>query len=248
MNNRPLFYLVRALAGLVFLSGCAVGPNFRPPRTQVPSAWSGVMGQGANAASIATPQTAQLTEWWDTFQDPKLTSLVAEALKSNLDMRLAEARLRQARASRGIVAGGLWPGLTASGGYLRAGGTSASPSRLFQAGLDALWEVDIFGGVRRNLESANAGIEAAQESTRDVQVTVVSEIALNYIALRGAQEQIAIAEANLKADQHIADLTQQKLAAGFISALDLANANAQVATPLPLSPCCRLPSSRISMP
>jgi multidrug efflux system outer membrane protein len=231
MNDRHPLRLAPVFAAALYLSGCAVGPNFKPPYPKVSASWEGVPGPGANAASTVTAQAAQLAAWWGNFHDPLLTSLVTEALAGNLDVRLAEARVRQARASRGIVAGGFWPGLTGSGGYQRSGGAGSSThGGLFQAGLDALWELDLFGGERRNVESANAGVEAAKENTRDVQVTVAAEVALNYIQLRSAQEQVAIAEDNLKSEQHTADLTRQKLAAGFISALDVANANAQVAT------------------
>src|SRR5207244_2363304 len=101
---------------------------------------------------------------------------------------------------------------------------------LFQAGLDAVWELDIFGGIRRNVESANANIQAAQEGLRDAQVSLAAEVALNYVQLRGFQQQIAIAQNNLKAQQHTAEITRQRFAAGFVSGLDVATATAQVAT------------------
>ncbi|HUB66664.1 MAG TPA: efflux transporter outer membrane subunit [Candidatus Methylacidiphilales bacterium] len=218
------------LTAILLASGCAVGPDYKPVQAQeVPTTWAGATGASAYAASIATSQPAQLTKWWEKFQDPKLTSLIEEALKTNLDIKLAETNLRQARASRGIVAGGLWPNLTASGGYGRGGSDSASQDT-FQAGLDSVWELDIFGGVRRNVESANANIEAAKENIHDVQITLISEVALNYIQLRSFQEQIAIARENLQSQQHTADLTRQRLAVGFASALDTANADAQVST------------------
>jgi NodT family efflux transporter outer membrane factor (OMF) lipoprotein len=222
MNSRQA-----ALLAILIVNGCAVGPNYKVPQTKVPASWAGTTEAGTNAASIATTQTAQLTKWWEKFQDPKLTSLVEEALRTNLDVRLAEANLRASRASRGIVAGGLWPGVTALGGYSR---NSAAPRNTFQAGLDAVWELDIFGGTRRSIESANASIEASKENLRDVQVTLISEVALNYIQLRSNQEQIAIAEENVKAQQHTAGLTHQRVAAGFASGLDAANGDAQSAT------------------
>jgi NodT family efflux transporter outer membrane factor (OMF) lipoprotein len=220
--------LAAALVGLL-IAGCAVGPNYHAPQTTVPAGWAGVTNTATNTLSIATTNTAQLEQWWQSFQDPILTSLVQEALRTNLDVQLAEATLRQARASRGIIAGGLWPGLTATAGYSRVGAGTTSQNS-FQSGLDALWEMDIFGGTRRNIESANASILAAKENIRDVQVTLISEVALNYIQLRSSQEQIAIAEENLKAQEHTASLTRQRVSAGFASALDTANAQAQVAT------------------
>lgn len=173
--------------------------------------------------------------WWRNFNDPELTSLVEAGLKQNFDVRIAEASLRQARAARGVAAGGYWPGVNASGSALRGSGSSGSTSghattNTFQAGLDAVWELDIFGGVRRSVESAGAAAEAAQANLGDVQVTLAAEIALNYLQLRSDQEQIAIARENLAAQQHTAGLIHQRLHVGFSSALDAANADAQVAT------------------
>jgi NodT family efflux transporter outer membrane factor (OMF) lipoprotein len=224
----PLILKVAAPA-LVIVAGCMVGPDYHPPATSAPAAWAGITNVLTNAASIATTNAGDLARWWEKFGDPKLSALVQEALRTNLDVQLAQARLRQARAARGVVAGGLWPGLTGTAAYARTGAGGVSQNS-YQAGLDALWELDIFGGIRRNLESANANIQAARENIRDVQVTLISEVAVNYIQLRSFQEQIDIANENLKSEQHTADLTRQKLRVGFVSGLDLANANAQVAT------------------
>src|SRR5512139_969363 len=114
------------LAMVVVLTGCAVGPDFRRPESPVPSGWSGLSTPGAPQASITTPQPAELVEWWKAFDDPMLTSLVERAIVSNLDLRQAEARIRQARATRGITASGLWPEIDASASYSRSLNSSAS--------------------------------------------------------------------------------------------------------------------------
>ena len=227
--------LAVSLPSLFVLSGCKVGPNFTPPKPAMPAAWTGATNSPAARTALNSGQPAGLVQWWTNFNDAKLMALVQEALKTNLDLQLAEARLRQARASRGVVAGALWPGVTASASYARehspaSGSVPASTHDLFQAGLDALWEVDVFGGVRRDVESANANILAAQENIRDVRVSLVAEVALDYFQLRGFQQQIAVARNNLAAQQHTADITRQKFAAGFVSGLDVANADADVAT------------------
>jgi NodT family efflux transporter outer membrane factor (OMF) lipoprotein len=221
MNNCLFVSLI-----LLLFAGCAVGPNYHAPQTSTPSAWAGATNRTTNAASLITNSAPRLSVWWQQFQDPKLTSLIEESLKTNLDLQLAQTALRESRDTRGVLVGGLWPRLDSSAGYTRA----ASPRNTFNAGLDSMWEMDIFGGARRNIESASANVLAAEENIRNVQVTLVSEIALNYIQLRGAQEQIAIARENLKAQQHAADLTHQRLASGFASALDSANADAQTAS------------------
>ena len=222
MNKR--LYLSWCAATVAWLLGGCVGPNYHRPAVDLPAGWK-------ETTPVATAGPANTALWWRNFQDTELTSLVERGLKNNLDVQLAEARLRQARAARGVVIGGLLPGLTASGSALH-GESKPDPAtdNTFQAGLDAIWELDIFGGTRRNLESANAAAEAAQASLGDVQVTLAAEVALDYLQVRSSQEQIAIAQENLSAQQHTAGLIHQRLAAGFSSALDAANADAQVAT------------------
>jgi outer membrane protein, multidrug efflux system len=209
------------LAVVVLLAGCAVGPNFRPVQMPAPEAWAGSSVEGV---------PPELNAWWTTFNDAQLTALVQEAVESNLDLKLAEARLREARATRGVIAGALWPSATAVGGYARTNVPANTEHDLYQTGLDSIWEIDIFGGTRRAVESATAGIEVAQESLRDVQVSLVAEVALNYVQLRGYQQQIEIAQSNLEAQSRTGAITRQRFAAGFVSALDVATADAQVAT------------------
>lgn len=229
--------LAVGIPALLLLNGCKVGPDFTPPHPAMPAAYAGATN--APSAHPAAAATNDLSQWWQKFNDPQLTALVAEALQTNLDLRLAEARLRQARAGRGVVAGSLWPGVTASAAYSRqelksgsngALGSAANSHNLYQAGLDALWELDIWGGSRRNVESAGASIVVAEENLRDVQVSLAAEVALDYVQLRGFQEEITVARENLDAQKHTAGITRQKFAAGFVSGLDVANADAQVAT------------------
>jgi NodT family efflux transporter outer membrane factor (OMF) lipoprotein len=223
---------IHCLALLLLLAGgCMVGPDFKPPREKVPENWTGLTNVNTNvtAASSANSSPAQFTAWWNKFNDSTLVWLIGEAFRTNLDLQLAESRLRQARASRGIVAGPLYPTLNANGAYTRQWAVHTN-NNYFAAGLDSVWELDIWGGTRRNIESANANIMAARESVHDAQVTLAAEIALDYIQLRADQEQIDIAANNLKSEQRTAALTHQRLAAGFVSALDVANAEAQVAT------------------
>jgi len=225
-----------AVAGLAILivSGCMVGPNYHPPQPTVPPAWVGVAKTPAGQLSVATAQPTELIQWWRQFNDPTLTALVEEALNTNLDLQLAKARLRQARAACGVAIGGLWPAITASGSYRRFNGPEGTPDdsqqNLYLAGFDAVWELDVFGGLRRDVESAGANVQVAIEGIRDVQVSLAAEVALNYIQLRGYQQEIVIAQNNLKAQQHTAEITHKRKNVGFASALDVANADANVAT------------------
>jgi multidrug efflux system outer membrane protein len=225
---RHLIYTLLCLF-VFFLTGCMVGPNFKPPKASVPSSWIGTIGQKTG--------TVDLVSWWTQFNDPNLTSLINRAVASNLDLKQAQSRLRQARAARQVVSAGLWPTLDATTSYShsqKAGSakTKTSPTRLdlWQTGLDAAWELDIFGGTRRNVEAAESDIQAAVEDQRDVLVTLAGEVALNYVELRGFQQEIVIAQNNLKAQQHTADLTRQRFGSGLVGALDVANADAQVGT------------------
>ena len=155
---------------LLTLCGCMVGPNYIAPQATAPAQWAGIEKTAASQ-SQTTSGAPDLTSWWQQFHDPTLSALVEEAVRANLDMKIAEARLRQARASRGGAFGGLLPSIGASGGYQRLHKAGVSGDQdLFQTGLDAVWELDLFGGQRRNLESADAGIVAASEGIRAAQV------------------------------------------------------------------------------
>jgi multidrug efflux system outer membrane protein len=246
--------------GLLFVApllcvSCLVGPNYHPPQTDLPSSWTGEppaapeKATGAPQPQPSAGAAADLTGWWHQFGDPKLTSLIEEALQTNYDLQTAQARLRQSRALRGVAAGALWPQVTVSAAYARVysgspssgAGTSPGDRNLFQAGFDASWEIDVFGGIRRSLESASADVLAAQENIHDVQVSLVSEVALDYAQLRGAQQRVVIARNNLESQQRTADITRKRESVGFVSALDVANAEAQVATTL-----SQIPSLEIS--
>ncbi len=218
---------------LVMVAGCAVGPNFKPPDMQVPAEWAGPAPLPA-----ITPGEKDLTRWWTVFDDQKLTSLVERAVESNLDLKLAEARIRQARAARGVAASSLGPAVGAKGSFSRNQLTGVSANEdtkgpltnQYQAGFDASWELDIFGGIRRGIEAADANVQATVENRRDVLVTLTAEVARNYVALCAFQQRIAIAQQNLKTQKHSARLTRQRFEAGLASGLDVANAEAQVAT------------------
>jgi outer membrane protein, multidrug efflux system len=226
---------------LAFVAGCTVGPDFEAPQIKVPDEWVG-------PTAVSTTESAEsvkrnLAEWWVLFQDPVLTSLIERAVESNLDIKLAEARVRQARAARGIATSSIGPAVNTSGSFRRSqspgpsGGSAGanadeegSTVNQYQVGFDAGWELDIVGGVRRAVEAADADLQATVEMQRDTLVTLVAEVARNYIDLRAFQERVAISRENLAAQQHSAKLTRQKFEGGFVGGLDVATADAQVAT------------------
>ena len=224
---------------LFMVTGCAVGPDFKPPEITVPAEWAGPAPLPA-----ATPAERDLTRWWTVFDDQMLAALIEQAVESNLDLKLAEARVRQARAARGIAQSFLAPTVDATASFQRSetsvspsgntgrlgGGTERVTTNQYVAGFDAAWELDIFGGVRRGIEAADADVQASIETRRDVLVTLTAEVARNYIDLRAFQERLSIARQNLEAQKHSAKLTRQRFEGGFASGLDVANAEAQVAT------------------
>jgi NodT family efflux transporter outer membrane factor (OMF) lipoprotein len=163
------------------------------------------------------------------------------AIRANLDLRQAEARIRQARAARGVAGAPLWPQVEASAIYQKSqssgeAGAGTGPAtaggirELFQVGLDASWELDLFGGTRRGIEAATADLRAAVEDRRAVLVALAGDVGTNYLNLRGFQQQLAIAQKNLEVQKKTAEITRRRFEAGFVSRLDVANAEAQVAT------------------
>ena len=232
--------------GLLLLAataaGCMVGPDYHPPQLDVPPAW-GELSQstkpGDASAAAAAPQADQLAQWWTVFQDPQLSALVSWAVSSNLDLEQAADRIRQARALRTIAGGPLWPNVATQNSYARehtSGNTLTSANDLgktfdlYQVGFDASWELDVFGGNRRAVEAAEATLQAAEFDRASVLVTLLGEVASNYVTYRALQQRIAIATDNVKSQQNTLALTQRLFAAGLATDLDVARAEAQVAT------------------
>lgn len=234
---------------VTFAAGCLVGPDYRPPAAPAPADWASLTtrptGPAATQVSTVTADPADTVRWWQQFDDRTLDRLVRESLAANLDIAQAIARVRQARASRAVAVGGLFPSVDLAGSYRRTGrgndtgttvnngalGATSSSSRhdQFQAGFDASWEVDVFGGLRREVEANDAEVAAAVDDLQNVRVTLVSEVAVNYFALRSAQQRTVNAQRNLAIQKQSLGLTQRRRGAGVVSGLDVANAEAQVA-------------------
>lgn len=218
---------------LPLLTSCAVGPDFLRPESKVSSQW---LGQPPAAPSETAPTAEHtLAQWWTTFNDPQLTSLIERSMQANLNLRMAESRIRQARASMGIAGADLGPNVNTAASLTRSRTPASSRSEvvtgnLYQMGFDAGWEVDLFGGLRRGVEAAGADYEAAVENRGDVLVSLSAEVASNYLNLRSLQQRLAIARENLKAQEHSTELTRQRFKAGFASKLDVVRAEALAAT------------------
>ncbi|MFG1266718.1 efflux transporter outer membrane subunit [Xanthobacter sp. DSM 14520] len=223
---------VGLLAALV-LSGCAVGPDYETPQLAMPDHWSSGRGERAEAAP-------QLQRWWRRLGDGVLDGLMEEAVAGNLDVATAKAKVRAARATYREQVGALFPQVTGNasatrgdnGGNVGSGGdvTVASTYGQYQAGLDASWEIDLFGANRRGVEAAAYGSDAAVDDLDVALVTLVGDVATNYIDARGYQARIALARRTASAQRETAALTRRKLDAGGASALDAANAAGQAAS------------------
>jgi outer membrane protein, multidrug efflux system len=215
---------------MMFLAGCAVGPNYQAPKINVAGQWTTPLSNGEKEGP------ADLALWWKKFNDPDLDLLVTKAVESNYDLRWAQARVREARAERDVAYGGLWPTMSGDASYSRNrwGKNSFPPLppttpfnfNEYNAGFDAAWEIDIFGGTRRAVEAANAEIDAAQYSQRDVLISLLAEVARNYIQMRGFQQRLSITLQNIKIQQEILNLTNSRFKHGLSSDLDVQEATA----------------------
>jgi outer membrane protein, multidrug efflux system len=228
--------LTRGLAvlfGTLWLSACAVGPNYKEPKVPVAEKYE--------ATTLTTySQEQSLARFWEQFGDDTLNTLVSDALGANHDLRIALSRFYEARAARGESRFDLGPTITASGGYtdqklssVQAGGLPAAENlKYYDAGFDAVWELDFFGRIRRNIEARNADLRASEAELHDAQITVIAEVARTYFELRGEQAQLAVAQKNVENQRETLNLTNARLNAGRGTELDTSQAQAQLSRTL----------------
>jgi multidrug efflux system outer membrane protein len=217
--------LVATVAAL--LAACAVGPDYEAPETA--------------ATPFVAAQAAAVSEepfeaaWWEQFRDPVLDALIERALTDDLDLKIALARVEESRATLSAARRDRWPGVSAEAARSR----SKQPQPGFtderveidsyDAGFATLWELDLFGRVRRGVQAAGADADAAVADLRDAQVLIAAEVARNYVELRGAQKRLNVARQNLGYQQETLELTQVRLELGRGSELDVASAAARLA-------------------
>lgn len=225
--------LIGALSLALALGACAVGPDYMPPSLVLPAKF----GAADQASTSAKPQ---LSRWWARFNDPLLNSLIEEAVQGNLDVATAKARVREARATYRQTVGTLFPTIRNTDSATRqkstskaSGGSDASSSQTvdqFQAGLDASWEIDLFGKNQRGAEAARYGVEATDEQLRLALLTLVGDVASNYVQARGYQARIALAQRTAAAQRETGQLTLTRFEAGAASAVDVANSTGQTSS------------------
>jgi multidrug efflux system outer membrane protein len=237
---KPNHWLLLPLLGIL-AGGCAAnyhGPDYPgDPSRLPPSFWDSTLNGGATNAPVSP------AAWWKNFHDAELDSLVDRAVKSNLDLQIAQARVREARARYSIAVAGFFPTVDASGSYERQRQSHSQPlfngfqipssafqNNVYQAGFDASWEIDVFGGKRHAAKAARAEVDAFEYGQRDTLVTLLGEVARNYVDVRGNQRRLAIANDNIEAQTKALAITRRRFSNGLTSDLDVQQASTLLAT------------------
>ena len=235
MSKQKLSVLAGFIIAVTVMSaGCGLfpkaGPDYVPPKTEMPETWQ----QPPDPALI--PDKADIKEWWKVFNDPTLTSLIEQASTTNLDLRVAVARVNEARARLGVASGQQVPvvDVSGSGSRERSSGTTGSGgatySTRYSVGLDASWELDLFGKISRSVEAAAADYQASEEDRIDVMITMYAEVARTYLAVRTLQLQLEAAAGNINSQNEILKLTKSRFKYGLATDLDVAQAEQVLAS------------------
>ena len=242
MASRGTRHQLRAWAPsgvlILLLAGCAVGPDYHRPKTPLDEHF-------VNAGEPGFVEGDTVQRYWIGFQDPILTGLIEDALVRNKDLSIAAANLQAARAAKRLAGFDLYPTATFAGSYTHnldsqqeLPGFTQNERRFdtAQAGFDGLWELDLFGRVRRNVEAASGDVGAAAATLQDARVSVIAETARNYFILRGLQDQLALTLRNADNQLSTLKLTRTRLEAGRGNQLDTSRAEAQWQTTLATIP------------
>ncbi|MBN2382283.1 efflux transporter outer membrane subunit [bacterium] len=230
--------------GLIMQAGCVtVGPDYVPQEISLAESWQTELSGGL---SIIRPTVEEMKNWWERLSDPVLNELIGIALERNLDIRDAQSRLRQSRAQRAIARSDLFPLSDGSGSASRSGNHddtgSLQENNSFSLGFDASWEIDIFGGTRRAIEAADAGVLSAREHLLNTQISIIAEVARTYIEVRTLQSRLNTSLKNLALLRETSDLTAIRVMAGLDD--DLARQQAMYNFE---STKAQIPSLRISL-
>lgn len=212
------------IVGFMLFGCAAVGPDYTPPGATTPEKWN-----TSSDGIVAEPDSLQkMARWWTTLDDPMLSSLISRALQGSLDLRIGVARVREARARRGIINADRFPTINGTGSVTKSRSSDETgtgvETDLYAVGFDAGWEIDVFGGVRRSVEAADADLDASREGLHAVMVSLLAEVGLNYVELRSFQTRLAIAEENQNAQKETYEITQARYASGLTSELDVEQA------------------------
>src|ERR1700686_54422 len=235
-----------ACCGAAGLSACSVGPDFKLPETGLPGSYV-ASPNGRTAATAEIVEHVDLTQWWRSFRDPQLVSLVGRAIAGNPDIGIALARLQQARARELVAVGTALPkGELAAGAGIGTGTDNTRgrvPDTLHSAanttgfthideagGFVTAGELDIFGKLRREIEASHLDALAAAKARDAVLVSVVADVARAYIELRGFQAQIDVTRSNIDSARRRLQFVQDRFNQGLTNELDVTLAQRQLAT------------------
>lgn len=213
----------------IIMSGCAmVGPDYEKVRPESRENWYAQMEKGLEDSR---PKRDNLSKWWEVFNDPVLTRLEKQAVEGNLDLKTALSRIRQARLKRGIDQADFFPTIDAAGVVEKQRSSqSMNPMRseysgldweneFYQLNFDSGWEIDVFGGLRRSVQAAQADLEASRADLNDVLISLMAEVAINYIEARTYQNRLEITRANIKTQKKTYQLNKSRYQAGIIDEL-----------------------------
>ncbi|MDA3918105.1 MAG: efflux transporter outer membrane subunit [Deltaproteobacteria bacterium] len=202
MKYKIRFALIFSVLTMTFLgTGCTVGPDYTPPESPRDLCqWQQPPEYGLSASR------GKISQWWQSLNDSTLNELVDRGLSSNMDLDQARSRIREARAKRGIETAARFPVLNTSGSAIKTKEGENSTNELYDNEFDAAWEIDIFGRVSRKIEASTADMQASIEALRSVQVSLVAEIALNYVEMRSFQNRIRLTNATVEAQQKTLDV------------------------------------------
>jgi len=223
MNNLLRTFLFLTLG--ICLTSCMVGPDFEEPQIELPNEFENTHKEKY--------QIEKLSQWWEIFRDEQLNSLIVRALESNLDLAQARANIAVSRAALGSSQSGLWPTLDANANVTEKSQNGfGNPSTMYGLGLSAGWEIDIFGGIRRDNEATLADYKASMAEEYSLQIMIIAEVAKNYFTYRAYQEALSITKNNLVTQEKTYNITQQRKQSGFVSQLDVVRAAAQMKSTL----------------
>ncbi len=241
----PAFRSWIACWGAAGLSACSVGPDFTLPETRLPGSY--IVKLDATTSTAKPAASVDLTQWWRSFRDPQLVSLVERSIAANPDIAIALARLQQARAQQFVAIGAALPKAGLSAGAAVGTGTDNTRGRVADAlhsaanttgynhldeagGLDTAWELDIFGKLRREVEASNLDALAAAKARDAVLVSVIANVARAYIEMRGFQAQIAVTRRSIESARRRFQFVQTRFSQGLTNELDVTLAQRPLAT------------------
>lgn len=224
--------------GAGFLTACAaVGPDYERPQLETPATF------GNQAAESIGAQ--QISQWWHGFGDEQLSQLVEEVLEQNLDLASAVERVEVARASYGIAKADRWPSVSAASTFSRGRQLVFNPTtNQYTVGASTAWEIDLFGRVRRSVESALASFEAQIEDLHGVRLALVTETVATYLQALSLSERLDIAAKNVKSQEQSLNIAELRFDAGMANGLDPAQAKVNLHSTQATVPALRFELTR----